>query len=799
MAKIHFRFLSVVLMSVFLLASCSLPFKATAADVYVAVDGNAGTITAPFRTLDKAKAQVRNLLINASGPIHVWVRGGTYYLSDPLTFDFSDSGSSKVPVTYSSYKDEKVILSGGFKVTSDWSNHTDTIMKTNIGAGKDVDLLFLDGKQQIMARYPNFDSSKVYLDGYAPDAISPARAARWANPSTGYIRALHFSMWGGNDYKITGKDADNNVQYTWVGDNNRGGGMHGTYRMVENIFEELDAPGEWFYDKGTGDLYFFPPQEANPGSWTIEIASLEELIRVVGNSSGKVKHIAFSGFNFTHVKRTLFSRNYEGLLRGDWTIARAGTVYIQDAEKITFKNCTFDQVGGNGVFISGYNRDHLIDHNTFIDTGASCVQVVGLMSACRYPSTWSNHHIDIADTTAGPVTDDYPKDIVVSNNYMFNMGRFEKQSAGVNISMSQSVSVQHNTIHRSPRSGININDGTFGGHIIEYNDVFDCVRESGDHGPFNSWGRDRFWSYQGFDTNGNNGQAKYPYRELDAWKTTVIRNNRFHYSSVHEWGIDLDDGSSNYEIYNNLCLNTGFKLREGFNRHIYNNIIVNERANIHCTYEKACNNIERNVIINAEPIAFANSDTNREIRGQSHFDYNIYWNDGKSVSLPSNWKSSGFGTHSVIADPMFKNPAVNDYAVTNTAVLNQTGFVNFPMDQFGKPGCPVPGPISSTKTSVLGNDSESFMGATITSVDASGQSVAGLPDLNGVFFLTVPPDSDAYKQGFRANDVIRSVNGTSITTKASFWNIYNTLAPGSAVHVVIYRNQKEQTFKFFKK
>jgi hypothetical protein len=802
MSKTPFGFLYIVIMSLFLLASCSLPVKATAADLYVAADGNdnnAGTITAPFRTLDKARAQVRTLLTDASGPIHVWVRGGTYYLSSPLTFDSSDSGTSTAPVTYSSYKDEKVILSGGFKVTSDWSRHTGHIMKTHIGAGKDVDLLFLDGKQQIMARYPNFDSSKVYLDGYASDAINPARAARWANPSTGYIRSLHFSMWGGNDYKITGKDADNKVQYNWVGDNNRGDGMHGNYRMVENIFEELDSPGEWFYNRNSGDLYFYPPNGTNLKSSTVEMACLEELIKVVGNSSGKVKYLTFSGFTLTHVKRTLFSRPYEGLLRGDWAIARAGTLYIQNAENITVKNCTFDQVGGNGVFISGYNRDHVIDNNAFIDTGATCVQVVGQMSACRYPSTWSNHHTDITDMTAGPATDDYPKNITVRNNYMFNMGRFEKQSAGVNISMSQAVAVQHNTIHRSPRSGVNINDGTFGGHLIEYNDVFDCVRESGDHGPFNSWGRDRFWSYKGFDTNGNQGEAKYPFRQLDAWKTTVIRNNRFHYSSVHEWGIDLDDGSSNYQIYNNLCLNTGFKLREGFDRHVYNNIIVNERANIHCTYEKANNNIEKNVIINETPIAFANSDPGREVRGQSHFDYNIYWNDGQPVNLPPDWKSFGFDTHCIIADPEFKNPAANDYTVTNAAVLQQSGFVNFPMDQFGKPGCPTPSPISSSMGSTAANDSESLMGATITSVDAARQSVAGLPDLNGVFFSAVPTDSYAYQQGFRTNDVIRSVNKTNITTKASFWAVYNTLPPGSTVHATLYRNQKEQLFKFLKK
>ncbi len=776
-----------------------LPIEASAADLYVAANGNddnIGTKQSPLRTIGKAKAKVRSLL-QPSEPIHVWIRGGIYYLSEPLIFDSCDSGTFQAPVSYSNYDGEKVIISGGFRVTSGWSTYSGNIMKTSIGANKSIDLLFLNGIQQVMARYPNFDSSKIYLDGYASDAISPSRAVRWANCSTGYIRALHSSMWGGNDYKITGKDANNNIKYTWVGDNNRGNGMHNNYRMVENIFEELDSPGEWFYNKDSGDLYFYPPDGIDLVNSTVELACLEELIKVTGTSSNKVRNLTFSGFTFTHVKRTLFSRRYEGLLRGDWAVARAGAIYIQDAENVTIKNCKFDQVGGNGIFISGYNRDHLIENNIFINTGATCVQVVGLMSACRYPSTWSRHRTDIADMNAGPLTGDYPKNIIISSNYMFNVGRYEKQSAGVNISISEGVTVQHNTIHRSPRSGININDGTFGGHIIAYNDIFDCVRESGDHGPFNSWGRDRFWSYLEFDTNGNKGAAKYPYRQLDAWKTIIIRNNRFHYSSVHEWGIDLDDGSTNYKIYNNLCLNTGFKLREGFDRHVYNNIIVNERANIHCTYEDANNNVERNVIINGSPIALANSSASREVAGHSKFDHNIYWNYGGQVSLPSDWKYCGFDNNSVIADPMFRNPAANDYTITNTAVLHQSGFVNFSMDQFGKPGCTTPSPINIGGFT-LTNDSETFMGAKIISLDAGAQSVAGLPDLNGVFFSAVPSDSDAYKQGFRTNDVIRSVNGTNITTKRSFWNIYNTISAGSTIDVYIYRNQTKQEFKFKK-
>ena len=74
---------------------------------------------------------------------------------------------------------------------------------------------------------------------------------------------MHPSQWGGVDFIITGKSVTT-LNYQWVGDNNRflandptiSNQPHPTYRMVENIFEELDAPGEWFYRPSSGELFF---------------------------------------------------------------------------------------------------------------------------------------------------------------------------------------------------------------------------------------------------------------------------------------------------------------------------------------------------------------------------------------------------------------------------------------------------------------------------------------------------------------------------------------------------------------
>lgn len=81
----------------------------------------------------------------------------------------------------------------------------------------------------------------------------------------------------------------------------------------------------------------------------------------------------------------------------------------------------------------------------------------------------------------------------MEDNLIHDIGLVEKQVAGIQIQVAREINVRHNTIYRVPRAAINIGDGSFGGHVIEYNDAFATVLETSDHGAFNSWGRDRFW------------------------------------------------------------------------------------------------------------------------------------------------------------------------------------------------------------------------------------------------------------------------------------------------------------------
>ncbi|MHC4720704.1 MAG: peptide-binding protein, partial [Planctomycetota bacterium] len=153
---------------------------------------------------------------------------------------------------------------------------------------------------------------------------------------------------------------------------------------------------------------------------------------------------------------------------------------------------------------------------------------------------------------------DFPYECKSTNNLIHDIGVFGKQVAGAYISRAKRITVAHNLIYDTPRAGICIGGGTWGGHIIEYNHFRNTCRESGDHGPFNAWGRDKYWcltqSHMPYTIGRSHDAGRV---KIDAMETVYIRNNFV--QEQRGWGIDMDDGASNYEIYNNICIGVSMK------------------------------------------------------------------------------------------------------------------------------------------------------------------------------------------------------------------------------------------------
>ena len=122
-------------------------------------------------------------------------------------------------------------------------------------------------------------------------------------------------------------------------------------------------------------------------------------------------------------------------------------------------------------------------------------------------------------------------------------------------------------------------------------------------------------------------------------------------------------------------------------------------------------------MIKGTPYSLAATSESRFAVSEDVIDNNWFYDFGMKTNYPSYWENLGYDENSVNADPMFADSSSNDYTVTNEAVMEMIGFENFPMDQFGKPGCEYQAPFYE-KTEPDGNvdilEREEWLGATIS-------------------------------------------------------------------------------------
>lgn len=415
---------------------------------------------------------------------------------------------------------------------------------------------------------------------------------------------------------------------------------------------------------------------------------------------------------------------------------------------------------------------------------------VGDPAAVRNPlfEYGQKHDLTKIDRTPGPQTENYPADSSVEDCLIHGIGRVERQPAAVQISMARRISIRDTSIYDCARSGINISEGTWGGHLIERCDVFDTVLETHDHGSFNSWGRDRYWisNHRGVSEPEVKKDPKLPF--LDAMETTVIRDSRWRCD--HGWDIDLDDGSSNYRIYNNLMLAGGLKLREGYGRKAHNNIHINNALHPHVWFDQSGDEFARNIVMTAHaPIGQPDGWGAGVDRNLFAFEEDL----AKSCA-------AGTDPNSISGDPMFVDPAAGDFRVRDGSPAMKIGFQNFPMDQFGvkKPSLKA---IARTpeipalrqgrgKAQAVTEMQQYWLGAPLHSLEGEEFSAFGVSkEDSGVQLVKVPAGSQAQEQGLKDNDLIQGINGRKVSNAAQLFAALIEFGP-QPLKVRLIRNQK---------
>lgn len=711
-------------------------------------DASSGTLEQPMRTLESAIARLRN---EAPGALNtVFLRQGVHYLIRPIVITSADCGG----LTIRSYAGEKVTLSGGRRLTCRWAPYRDGILVCDLPEARDGEFcftqMFADGRRQVRARFPNHGEERAeqaanqgggykvpvrHCAGYTLPVAAIEDAAgdplpdpdhdmkydcetargivfdpgtftrrRWVKPQEAVIHMFQNSYWGNLQFQIKAIDYARNT--IWFGDGGQQMGAKWTTEgsaigtksryFIENVFEELDAPREWYLDGEAGKLYWMPEDGVDPNAAVIEVSQLKNLISVEGTRRESVEGVVFEQIRFAHTEPTFFDE-YEVPSLGDWALYRGGALRFEGSRNCRIRDCLFEGLGGNAVFANRFNRALAVRGCTFRDIGDSGVLLVGELEA----TTGTQKH--------------FPYECRVENNHFHNLGLIGKQTAAVYISRAKRITVGHNLIHDLPRAGICIGDGTWGGHVIEYNHIHDTCLETTDHGPFNAWGRDRYWSAV-------HGQYKMRKEDCichgnaksDAMEPVVLRHNFF--VEKAGWGLDLDDGASNYEIYNNVCVGIGMKCREGSHRTIYNNIWVNCASSpcFHVGNEENHDQYFNNITVMSPKYQAENHDRlfNMKATGNEIYylvfppvrtswlekvDNNCFHNDlgrfsarvlereskvRREIELEE-WQAMGFDRNSVFGDPMFVDPANDDYRVKPESPALKVGFKNFEMGQWG--------------------------------------------------------------------------------------------------------------------
>ena len=361
-------------------------------EIYVATNGNdtaAGTKEAPVQTLERARTLAREVKKNGLATV-VYLRGGDYVLSDTFTLGAEDSGTKDAPVTYRAYPGEEVIITGSKGYDFSKFQKVDRAMKellptadakekvvvadvselgmtpTEVGVTSDsyavtADLMMLDQHNMKLSRYPNSMSNAGWIEGsvLSPDKtygtkptfkINDDRVWSWSYGTEDFVYLGYFDNgWGATFVKGTMDAANKEVKATtpasW-------GSSYGKKPVqIYNVYEAMDEPGEWFYDKTTGKLYLYPYEDTTENSKLYVAESNFDLVSIKNaayiNIEGiTVKSSAKSGIVMDQVESCVVNNckllNFQG---------RA--VDIDHAENSGVKNSDIAYVRGDIIFING--------------------------------------------------------------------------------------------------------------------------------------------------------------------------------------------------------------------------------------------------------------------------------------------------------------------------------------------------------------------------------------------------------------------------------------------------------------
>ncbi len=238
--------------------------------------------------------------------------------------------------------------------------------------------LYFNGKPMTLARWPNEGWLRTgELKGEQPFAVWGVvpgnydgrftfdydRADRWKDERDLWLYGYWFWDWADGYERVASVDLENRVLTTTPPYHGYGFRSNQRYRVV-NALAELDEPGEWYLDRDSGLLYFWPPDSLKGA--TVELAALAQPFI----QAADVAHLVLQGLTFEGGRTNgLELTNCESCLVAGCTIQRLGEdgVVITEGHNTGLFGCDMATLGKGGTRITGGDRKTLEPGRNFIE------------------------------------------------------------------------------------------------------------------------------------------------------------------------------------------------------------------------------------------------------------------------------------------------------------------------------------------------------------------------------------------------------------------------------------------------
>jgi hypothetical protein len=440
------------------------PVQTGAVTLYVAPQaaaGGNGTAAHPYATLDAARIAARSF---PSRDVNVLLENGTYQLTHTFSLGAADSGSAQHQITYEAAPGAHPVVSGGQQVTG-WtlSDPANGIYKAHVG---DVDFreLWVDGQLETRAR-----TEGEGMSGWTKTATgyttTDTALASYKNLQDVEV----VSRWGWMEYRCridsvtpgsSGTDTVTMVQPCWHNANLHEGQEIQTPSWIENAYELLDQPGEWYLDRSTGDVYYKPQPGQSLATAAVTVPAVQTLVSLDGTTTAPVSDVTFRGITFSYSNWTAPSSD-DGMVEGQagfrivgddnptfdstrltWQ-KTPGAVSVSHGHDVTFTGDTFTHLGSVGLDLGTGSQGSQVVGNTFTDVAATGIQVGGTDVVDHHPT-------DTRDVTSHNE---------IGNNVVTDVADVYNGSVGILAGYTAYTTIEHNLVSDLPYSGISVGWG----------------------------------------------------------------------------------------------------------------------------------------------------------------------------------------------------------------------------------------------------------------------------------------------------------------------------------------------------